>query len=183
MTSRWRPPRPATRVSSVIPGVTAEKPHDGLGRCRLIRTMDGLLSTGLSGGTRVARRLARWAVRHAVLRTTWTVSERSGLTSSTWTSGRARPATERQMGRRGPTREEREMIMDLATTGERDIPRDRRWSVEEVSYYLGVPVGTLYSWRVQRRGPACRRIGRFLGYRPEDVTAWFAGLGDWPAAG
>ena len=55
--------------------------------------------------------------------------------------------------------------------------------VEEVSYYLGVPVGTLYSWRVQRRGPACRRIGRFLRYRPEDVTAWFAGLGDWPAAG
>ena len=75
------------------------------------------------------------------------------------------------------------MIMDQATNGERDIPRDRLWSVEEVSYYLGVPVGTLYSWRVQRRGPACRRIGRFLRYRPEDVTAWFAGLGDWPAAG
>ena len=54
------------------------------------------------------------------------------------------------------------MIMDVAANGERDIPRDRLWSVEEVSYYLGVPVGTLYSWRVQRRGPACRRIGRFL---------------------
>src|SRR5688500_8948522 len=79
--------------------------------------------------------------------------------------------------------EREEMIMDVAANGERDIPRDRLWSVEEVSYYLGVPVGTLYSWRVQRRGPACRRIGRFLRYRPEDVTAWFAGLGDWPAAG
>jgi predicted DNA-binding transcriptional regulator AlpA len=75
------------------------------------------------------------------------------------------------------------MIMDVAANGERDIPRDRLWSVEEVSYYLGVPVGTLYSWRVQRRGPACRRIGRFLRYRPEDVTEWFPGLGDWPAAG
>jgi predicted DNA-binding transcriptional regulator AlpA len=48
---------------------------------------------------------------------------------------------------------------------------------------LGVPVGTLYSWRVQRRGPARRRIGRFLRYRPEDVTAWFTSLSDWPAAG
>ena len=63
-----------------------------------------------------------------------------------------------------------------------DLARDRLWSVEEVSYYLGVPVSTLYSWRVQRRGPACRRIGRFLRYRPEDVEAWYSALGDWPAA-
>jgi len=48
-------------------------------------------------------------------------------------------------GRGVPTREKREMIMDVAANGERDIPRDRLWSVEEVSYYLGVPVGTLYS--------------------------------------
>jgi Helix-turn-helix domain len=87
------------------------------------------------------------------------------------------------MGKTRPNKEKREMIMDVAAKGERDIPRDRLWSVEEVSYYLGVPVGTPYSWRVQRRGPACRRIGRFLRYRPDDVTTWFAGLGDWPAAG
>jgi hypothetical protein len=90
---------------------------------------------------------------------------------------------ERQMGMARPNTGEREMIMDVTADGERDIPRDRLWSVDEVSYYLGVPIGTLYSWRVQRRGPACRRIGRFLRYRPEDVTAWFAGLDDWPAAG
>jgi hypothetical protein len=35
------------------------------------------------------------------------------------------------------------MIMDVSANGERDIPRDRLWSVEEVSYYLGVPVGTM----------------------------------------
>jgi helix-turn-helix protein len=80
------------------------------------------------------------------------------------------------MGMTRPNRGEKEMIMDVTANGERDIPRDRLWSVEEVSYYLGVPVGTLYSWRVQRRGPACPRIGRFLRYRPEDVTAWFADL-------
>jgi excisionase family DNA binding protein len=123
------------------------------------------------------------AVRQVVLRATETLSERPSMTSSMWTSGRALPATERQMGNEAQLRREREMIMDVAANGEREIPRDRLWSVEEVSYYLGVPVGTLYSWRAQRRGPACRRIGRFLRYRPEDVTAWFAGLGDWPAAG
>ena len=123
------------------------------------------------------------AVRQVVLRAIGTLSERSGMTCSTWTSGRALPAIESQMGKPGPNKGEREMIMDVAAHSERGIPRDRLWSVEEVSYYLGVPVGTLYSWRVQRRGPACRRIGRFLRYRPEDVTAWFAGLGDWPTAG
>lgn len=64
-----------------------------------------------------------------------------------------------------------------------EIPRDRMWSVEEVSYYLGVPVGPLYSWRVQRRGPASHRLGRFLRYRPEDVDAWFNDLNDWGVAG
>jgi predicted DNA-binding transcriptional regulator AlpA len=122
------------------------------------------------------------AVRQAVLRATGTLSERSGMRrfdieASTTPGKKANGEVEAQLGRK------REMIMDVAANGERDIPRDRLWSVEEVSYYLGVPVGTLYSWRVQRRGPACRRIGRFLRYRPEDVTAWFAGLGDWPAAG
>jgi hypothetical protein len=33
--------------------------HNGLGRCRLIRTMDGPLSTGLFWGNRLARTLAR----------------------------------------------------------------------------------------------------------------------------
>jgi hypothetical protein len=87
------------------------------------------------------------------------------------------------MGMTRPNKGEKRDDHGCGGNGERDIPRDRLWSVEEVSYYLGVPVGTLYSWRVQRLGPACRRIGRFLRYRPEYVTAWFAGLGDWPAAG
>jgi len=84
-----------------------------------------------------------------------------------------------------PTTTRRKMIMSevLRDTPAREIPRDRLWSVEEVSYFLGVPVGTLYSWRVQRRGPACHRVGRFLRYRPEDVSAWLASLGDWATAG
>lgn len=57
-------------------------------------------------------------------------------------------------------------------------PEDRLWTVHDVSAFLGVPVSTLYQWRVQSRGPACRRMGRHLRYRPEDVREWVAGLGD-----
>ena len=34
------PSLPGDTCLRVIPDVTAEKPHDGLGRCRLIRTTD-----------------------------------------------------------------------------------------------------------------------------------------------
>lgn len=56
------------------------------------------------------------------------------------------------------------------------VAEDRLWSVHDVSYYLGVPVQTLYSWRGQGKGPDARRVGRRLRYRPEDVKAWVAGL-------
>ena len=69
-------------------------------------------------------------------------------------------ATERQIAKTRPNKGEREMIMDVAAKGERDIPRGRLWSVEEVSYYLGVPVGTLYSWRCTA---AARRVGGSAG--------------------
>lgn len=61
-------------------------------------------------------------------------------------------------------------------------PVDRLWSVREVSYYLGVPVGTLYLWRSEGRGPASRRVGRHLRYRSEDVMAWVEGLDGWAVA-
>ena len=52
------------------------------------------------------------------------------------------------------------------------LPEDRLWTTREVSYFLGVPVQTLYEWKCQGRGPDCRRVGRFLRYRPNDVRAW-----------
>src|SRR4029453_6288415 len=70
------------------------------------------------------------------------------------------------MGMTRPNKEKREMIMDVTANGERDIPRDRLWSVEEVSYYLGVPVGTLYSWRGGGAGPRGRGVGRSFPLRP-----------------
>jgi DNA-binding transcriptional MerR regulator len=56
------------------------------------------------------------------------------------------------------------------------LPEDRLWSVQDASYYLGVPVQTLYSWRGQGVGPPARRVGRRLRYRPDDVKSWVAGL-------
>jgi excisionase family DNA binding protein len=54
-----------------------------------------------------------------------------------------------------------------------DPVKDRLWTPEEVSAYLGgVPVPTLYQWRHKGIGPKSRRIGRHLRYKPEDVRAW-----------
>ena len=47
------------------------------------------------------------------------------------------------------------------------------WTVQDVSEYLGVPVATLYQWRTQGLGPAARKVGKHLRYKPEDVEAWF----------
>ncbi len=48
------------------------------------------------------------------------------------------------------------------------------WSVEEVSAFLRVPVGTLYQWRYRRIGPRAFKVGRRLRYDPADVRAWLA---------
>lgn len=47
------------------------------------------------------------------------------------------------------------------------------WGIEDVSAYLGVPVGTLYRWRTRGYGPPGRRIGKYVRYKPDDVERWF----------
>lgn len=47
------------------------------------------------------------------------------------------------------------------------------WSVEEVSAFLRVPVGTLYQWRHRRIGPPAAKVGRHLRYDSAKVRAWF----------
>ena len=61
-------------------------------------------------------------------------------------------------------------------TATQQPPEDRLWSAEDVSYYLGVPVTTLYRWKSFHQGPPVRRVGRHLRYRAEDVKAWVAQL-------
>ena len=53
---------------------------------------------------------------------------------------------------------------------------DRLWSVQDVSDYLGIPLGTIYSWRSAGTGPPGRRMGKRLRFRPQDVRDWVASL-------
>ncbi|MET8655108.1 MULTISPECIES: helix-turn-helix domain-containing protein [Nocardia] len=52
------------------------------------------------------------------------------------------------------------------------LPDDRLWTVEEASYFLHVPVKTLYQWKWLGEGPPVRKIGRHLRYNPAKVRAW-----------
>jgi excisionase family DNA binding protein len=54
-----------------------------------------------------------------------------------------------------------------------EIDQDRLWSVRDVAHYLGVSVHTVYFWRSEGIGPASRKIGKHVRYRPDDVRAWF----------
>jgi hypothetical protein len=60
----------------------------------------------------------------------------------------------------------------MSTMEDKQLPQDRLWTAQEVGYFLGVPVQTLYQWKCVGRGPTCRRVGRFLRYRPDDVRGW-----------
>lgn len=55
-----------------------------------------------------------------------------------------------------------------------NTPTDRLWSINDVSAFLGIPVGTLYQWRYRRIGPRASRVGRHLRYDPAEVRAWVA---------
>ncbi|MEV7232292.1 helix-turn-helix domain-containing protein [Polymorphospora sp. NPDC051019] len=56
----------------------------------------------------------------------------------------------------------------------RESTANELWSIEEVSTYLRVPVGTLYQWRYRRTGPRAFKVGRHLRYAPTDVRSWLA---------
>lgn len=45
-------------------------------------------------------------------------------------------------------------------------------TVTELADYLGVPVTTIYDWRVDGKGPRAIRIGRYLKFAVSDVRSW-----------
>lgn len=45
-------------------------------------------------------------------------------------------------------------------------------SIHEAAAFLGVAVGTLRNWRVEHRGPAAYKIGKFLRYERHELEAW-----------
>jgi excisionase family DNA binding protein len=44
----------------------------------------------------------------------------------------------------------------------------------ELASYLGVPVSTVYDWRVHGKGPSAYRFGKHLKFAISDVRAWMA---------
>lgn len=45
-------------------------------------------------------------------------------------------------------------------------------SIEDLAEYLGVPVATIYDWRVDGKGPCGVRVGRHVKFTRDDVLAW-----------
>ena len=45
-------------------------------------------------------------------------------------------------------------------------------SIEDLAEYLGVPVATIYDWRVDGKGPCGVRVGRHVKFTQSDVQAW-----------
>ena len=49
---------------------------------------------------------------------------------------------------------------------------ERLLTVQELSDYLGIPVATLYDWRVDRRGPKAVKLGQALRYPESAIRDW-----------
>lgn len=45
-------------------------------------------------------------------------------------------------------------------------------SMEDLADFLGVPVATIYDWRVDDKGPCGVRVGRHVKFTQADVLAW-----------
>lgn len=45
-------------------------------------------------------------------------------------------------------------------------------SIEDLAECLGVPVTTIYDWRVDGKGPCGVRVGRHVKFTRSDVLAW-----------
>jgi len=48
----------------------------------------------------------------------------------------------------------------------------RLWVPDELAEYLGVPVKTLYRWRLTGYGPEAIRVGKHLRWTEESVAEW-----------
>jgi excisionase family DNA binding protein len=49
---------------------------------------------------------------------------------------------------------------------------ERLLTVQELSDYLGIPVATLYDWRVDHRGPNAVKLGHALRYPESAIRDW-----------
>ena len=61
--------------------------------------------------------------------------------------------------------------MEVAETSY-GLPLQELWTVEQVSAFLHVPIGTMYQWRHKGVGPPAYRAGKRLLYDAADVRRW-----------
>lgn len=59
---------------------------------------------------------------------------------------------------------------------------DEWLSLEQIADELGVPVRTLYAWRIKGTGPKGYRLGKHVRVRRSDFDAWIATRADPVAA-
>ena len=52
------------------------------------------------------------------------------------------------------------------------LPPEPLLDTSQLATYLGVPVATIYDWRMRGIGPRAYRVGRHLRFSAADVAAW-----------
>lgn len=62
--------------------------------------------------------------------------------------------------------------MKTEVTPSSGAPLAPLWTIQDVSAFLAVPVGTLYQWRHRGDGPPAIRLGKHLRFDPESVRRW-----------
>jgi excisionase family DNA binding protein len=62
----------------------------------------------------------------------------------------------------------------------RDVDENLFLSPEDLATELGLPVGTVYSWRYRGLGPRGFKVGRHVRFRRSDVEAWLETQADRP---
>jgi excisionase family DNA binding protein len=60
---------------------------------------------------------------------------------------------------------------------------DEWLSPDGLAAELGMPVRTIYAWRVAGKGPRGHKIGKHVRFRRSDVERWLSGCADEPNTG
>lgn len=60
----------------------------------------------------------------------------------------------------------------MAKTEPNHVAPERHLTTQDLAARLGIPVQTVYGWRVYGKGPRGMRAGKYVRYRIEDVRAW-----------
>jgi len=58
------------------------------------------------------------------------------------------------------------------STSQQSTAMEDFFSPETLAEYLGIPVGTIYSWRYKGTGPRAMKVGKHLRYSKSSVEAW-----------